>query len=312
VLSRIAESLFWVGRYIERADDTARLLDVHVHDAIAIDEDDGGRQLALLDVMGQVHPAGELDMRRLTRLLALDTDNPSSIVSALAAARENARGARESISSEMWECLNATWHGLPSQVRTVGDGGPHAFFRFVKERAALFNGMADSTMSQDDGWRFLVLGRSIERVDMTSRLLSSRVGQATDPHDWLTLLTSCGGYEAYLRSSQREVAPEPVVEFLLLDRLFPRSIVHALLRADRALTELDRNAHDGRVDEARRVLAQARTQLEYEPLRDIFENLGHRLGALQTACTAAGQAIADRWFRQSQVPTWESDSAMVR
>jgi uncharacterized alpha-E superfamily protein len=312
VLSRIAESLFWVGRYVERADGTARLLDVHVHDAMAIDATDEARHESLLDVMGQSHPADDLDVHDLTRLLALDSENPSSIVSSLAAARENARGARESISGEMWECLNATWHALPAQVRAVSFAGPHGFFRFVKERAALFAGLADSTMSQDDGWRFLVLGRSLERVDMTSRILSSRVGEATDAHDWLTLLTSCSGYEAYLRSSQREVAPEPVVEFLLLDRLFPRSILHALITADRCLSDLDRTAGDGKLDEARRVLAQSRTRLEYEPLGDILVNLGLRLRGLQDACSTAGAAIADRWFRQANLPVWVREGTAAR
>jgi len=311
VLSRIAESLFWVGRYIERADDTARILDVHVHDAIAIDPLDDARHAALIDVMGQAPPPGDIDIHRLTHLLALDEDNPGSIVSSLAAARENARGAREPISAEMWECLNATWHSLPAQVRAVAYAGPHGFFRFVKERAALFIGLADSTMSQDDGWRFLVLGRSIERVDMTSRLLSSRVGEATDAHDWLTLLTSCSGYEAYLRSSQRAVAPEPVVEFLLLDRLFPRSILHSLITADRCLADLDRTSFDGHHDEARRVLAQARTRLEYEPLPDVMASLGPRLRGLQDACAMAGQAIAARWFRPGRIATWSAESQVV-
>jgi uncharacterized alpha-E superfamily protein len=312
VLSRIAESLYWVGRYVERADDTARILDVHVHDALALDAADDARHVTLLDVMGQPQdePA-ELEVHQLTYLLGLDNENPSSIVSSLAAARENARGARESISGEMWECLNATWHALPAQVRAVSLVGPHAFFQFVKERASLFAGLAESTMSQDDGWRFLVLGRSIERVDMTSRLLSSRVGGATDPHDWLTLLTSCSGYEAYLRSSQRVVAPQPVIDFLLLDRLFPRSILHALLTADRCLGDLDRLSPDGRLDEARRVLAQARTRLEYEPLSDILANLGDRLRGLQDSCSLAGQAIADRWFRQLTIPHWTSEGAVT-
>jgi uncharacterized alpha-E superfamily protein len=308
-----------VGRYVERADDTARLLDVHVHDAGHTPADRGMRHQMLLDVMGQQASGDsksdepdDLDLNELTELLALDPTNPGSIVSSLGAARENARGARESISAEMWECLNATWHAVPGLVRTVRITGPHTLFRYVKERAALFAGLADSTMSQDDGWRFLVLGRSIERVDMTSRLLSSRVGTPTDTHDWLTLLASCSGYEAYLRSSQREVAPEPVVEFLLLDRLYPRSILHALLTADRCLAELDRSAGDGRLDEARRILAQARTGLEYEPLRDILVNLGVRLRGLEDSCSAAGEAIADRWFRSSAITPWNRETAGSR
>ncbi|MBA3654194.1 MAG: alpha-E domain-containing protein [Actinobacteria bacterium] len=312
MLSRIAESLFWVGRYVERADDTARILDVHVHDAMAIEAGEDNRHRELLEVMGVPTPTGDLGAHRLTHLLALDPDNPGSIVSSLAAARENARGARESISAEMWEALNASWHALPTRVGAVGVAGAHGFFRFVKDGAALFSGLADSTMSQDDGWRFLVLGRSVERVDMMSRLLSSRVGEATDAHDWLTLLTSCSGYEAYLRSSQREVAPEPVVQFLLLDRLFPRSILHALITADRCLVDLDRMAHDGKLDEARRILAQARTRLEYEPLAETLASLGVRLRGLQDACSSAGEAIAQRWFRQSQLTAGAAEGAAAR
>ena len=114
MLSRIAESLYWVGRYVERADDTARILDVHVHDALALD---CRRRHAAPHPARRHGPAAggvtEIEVHRLTYLLGLDNDNPSSIVSSLAAARENARGARESISGEMWECLNATWHALP-------------------------------------------------------------------------------------------------------------------------------------------------------------------------------------------------------
>jgi uncharacterized alpha-E superfamily protein len=308
MLSRIAESLFWVGRYVERADDTARLLDVYVHDAVQTGSG-GDAHRSLLDVMGQDLPDDDVDLLQLTELLALDTSNPSSIVSSLGSARENARGARESISGEMWECLNATWHALPGLVRSVPLAGPHAFFKYVKERAALFAGLADSTMSQDDGWRFLALGRSIERVDMTSRLLSSRVGRPTEPHDWLTLLASCSGYEAYLRTVQRDVAPEPVIEFLLLDRLYPRSTLHALMTADRCLADLGRTADDGRLDEARRVLARARTRLEYEPLDEVLSNLGSRLRGLQDSCSAAGSAIAQRWFRSAALSVWAPEGA---
>ena len=303
MLSRIAESLFWIGRYVERADDTARILDVHGHDAATIDPRASERHRALLEVMGQPRPEGEVDVARVTYLLAFDEENPSSIVRSISAARENARGARESISAEMWESLNATWHGLPAQVRAAQFGGSYALFRFVRERAALFAGLTDSTMSRNDGWRFLVLGRFIERVDMTSRLLSTRVGGGpSDPHDWLTLLMSCSGYEAYLRGSQRVLAPEAVIEFLLLDRWFPRSILYALTAADRYLSELDRLAPEGHLDEARRVLALSRAGLEYGAFGEIVDSLGVRLRGLQDACSDAGRAIADRWFRHTFIP----------
>jgi uncharacterized alpha-E superfamily protein len=178
MLARNAESLYWIGRYVERADDTSRILDVSVHQLLedaTVDADAAGRQL--LSVLGIAPPAGtSLDVRPLTDLVAFSREHPGSIVSSISSARENARGAREVISAELWECINAMWNAVAERQRAAKRFGPHAFFSFVEERAAMFAGFADSTMSRDDGWRFLVLGRSVERVDMIVRLLLSRVG----------------------------------------------------------------------------------------------------------------------------------------
>ncbi|MDQ3107397.1 MAG: alpha-E domain-containing protein, partial [Actinomycetota bacterium] len=225
MLSRIAESLFWIGRYTERAEDTARILDVHFH--LLLEDpwvDERAACQGLLEIMGVPRPTeGELDARRVSQLIAFDLTNASSIVGSLTAARENARGAREAISSEMWECLNATYNELPTQVASARALGPHNFFRYVKERAAVMAGLADATLSRDDGWRFFVLGRSLERVDMTCRLLSARFGEGAGSPGWVTLLRSCSAHEAYLRTYRRAVDASLVAEFLLLDRLFPRS-----------------------------------------------------------------------------------------
>ncbi|MDQ1402501.1 MAG: hypothetical protein QOG03_817, partial [Actinomycetota bacterium] len=195
MLSRIAESLYWLGRYIERAEDTARILDVHYH--LLLEDrwvDEGSACAALLEVMGvSDRSEASCDSDAVTRLLAFDPEYRGSIVGAIEAAWENARGAREAISSEMWESLNATHLALPQF-----DRNPHAFFAWVKERSAILSGLADSTMSRDDGWRFLVLGRSLERVDMTARLLATRASVATETPTWITLLRLCGAYESHL------------------------------------------------------------------------------------------------------------------
>jgi len=309
MLSRIAESLFWIGRYVERAEDTARILDVQFHRLLEdpwIDEDAACR--ALLNVMGVGAPAGTghaLGSREVCDLLAYDATNPSSIMGALAAARDNARGAREAISSEMWECLNSTWYSLPEQVENAHNLGPYVFFNFVKERVAIMGGLANSTLSRDDGWRFLVLGSSLERVDMTARLLSARWGDAAGSPGWVTTLRCCSAHEAYLRTYRRAVDASLVAEFLLLDRLFPRSVFNALSTAEQCLAELDPlTTRSGLDDEARRILGRARTDLEFRRATELLRDLPSHLSLVQTACSDAATAVAERYFRQTAPIEW--------
>lgn len=305
MLSRIAESLYWMGRHVERAEDTARILDVQVLRMLedrAVDESVACG--ALLGIMGVPPADGPLGVARVTEALAF-AGSGSSIVGSLNAAREHARGAREAISSEMWECLNATWNALPGQVEIAGAIGPHAFFRFVKERAAIMAGLADSTMSRDDGWRFLVLGRSLERVDMTARLLWAGFNGSSGPPDWVATLRSCSAHEAFLRTYRRTVDPSRVAEFLLLDRLFPRSAFHSIDVAERCLAELDpRAGRTGLEDEARRILGRARTELEFRRVAELIGQLPSHLEGLQAACAEAHAALSARYFRRTAAIHW--------
>ncbi len=306
MLSRIAESLYWVGRYVERAEDTARILDVHVHHVL---EDAWAEEEAacrtLLNIMGAPCPAEGLDSARLLRILAFDASDTCSITGSLTAARENARGARDAISAEMWECLNATYHALGAQMAPVAGPGPHGFLRFVKERAAIMAGLADSTMSRDDGWRFLVLGRSLERVDMTTRLLLAAFTGSSESPQWVNTLRCCSAYEAFLRTYRSAVEGSRVVEFLLLDRLFPRSAFHALSVAQRCLSELAPSAgRAGTEDEAQRILGLARTGLEFRRVSELIAELPAHLQSLQSACAEAGNAVGRRFFRQTAAVEW--------
>lgn len=308
MLSRIAENLYWIGRYIERADDTARILDVHVHhflDGPMVDEAEVCHDL--LAAMGVPEPDGAyLDARRVTEILAFDDTNPSSIVSSLRAARSNARGVSEAISSEMWEALNATYHALPGQVELGGSVGPYGFFRFVRERAAVIAGLTDSTMSRDDAWCFLVLGRSLERVDMIARLLSTGLASAeADNSDWVVLLRSCSAHEAFLRTYRREPDPALAAQFLLLDRVFPRSILSALSTAEDCLAALDPPSQRARtLDDTRRILGRVRTNLEFSRPGDLLAHLAEQLDAVQAGCSEASASLAARYFRQTTMVSW--------
>ena len=306
MLSRIAESLFWIGRYVERADDTARILDAHLQLLLEdpwVEEDLACR--SLLAVMGAPEPAPEMIITRsdVMDMLAHDISSPGAIAGALAAARENARRAREIVSTELWECLNTTWNRLAAQRDALA---PHDFFSWIRERAAIVSGLVDSGTSRDLTWQFLVLGRSIERADMTARLIATRALSGVTGPTWTTLLRSCGAHESFLRTYRGRATDALAAEFLLLDRYFPRSVFYALQRAERCLGEISpsETRKGSAEDDARRVLGRARSSLEFRPLGDLLAGLPDEMEHVQRACSAASDALRGRYFPTPASTAW--------
>ena len=307
LLSRIAETIYWTGRYVERADDTARLIDVYVHRILGetgADSDVACR--ALFGILGvPVAADPDLDIGVVLFRLVYETQSASAIAGSMLGARAGARGIREVISSEMWECLNVTAHGLAGQKRAAERLGPHVYLRYIRERAALFFGLADSTMSHDDAWRFLVLGRSLERADMTARLLLARMA-APDDLGWPVLLRACGAHESFIRTHGWAAEDARVAEFLLLDRLFPRSVVHALGTAEECLAALNPGpVRAGLDDPARRPVGRLRNRLEYADPKQLTAQLPELLSTLQETCVQASEAIAKRYFQYQAPVAWE-------
>ena len=304
MLSRIAESLFWIGRYIERSDGTARILDVHLQLLLEdpwIEENLACR--SLLSVMGTDVPEDTVLTRQtVLELLAVDRNEPASIAYSLGAARENARRAREIVSSELWECLNTTRARMP---RKISNEKVHEFFGWVRERSALAVGIIESATSRDEAWQFFTLGRSIERADMTARLLATRsLTEASGP-SWTTILRSCGAYEAYLRTYRGVPSARNAAEFLLLDRLFPRSILFSVRRAEACMRDIDPRAdRSGVSDQAQRILGQIRSELEYRPINEILDDLTAHMDSVQLATSAASEAIRQRYFPTNAAPSW--------
>ena len=226
MLSRIAESLYWIGRYVERAEDTSRMVDVHL--ALLLDDPWASEDVvcaSLLMAMGR-EVAGDVTPAEVLDTLVWDRGSPASVVGALGAARENARRSREVVSTELWECLNTTAARMP---RRVTSDKVHEFFTWVRERTALAVGVMESGASRDEAWNFFTLGRSLERADMTARLLAtSALTEASGP-SWTTILRSCGAYEAYLRTYRGVPSARNAAEFLLHDRLFPAHVGFNLL-----------------------------------------------------------------------------------
>ena len=307
MLSRIAESLFWIGRYVERAEDTARILDVQTQ---LILEDPGVDEAStcrsLLSIMGvevddEAEEPAMIDTAEVMRVLAYDTASTASIASTLAAARESARRARETLSTSMWEALNTTYRAVPSgHFRSMR---PPVAFRWVRDRAAMINGIAEATMTRDEGYQFLVLGRSIERADMTSRLVATAA--LTSGAAWGTSLRACGAYEAFLRTYKGLETERGAAEFLLLDRLFPRSVVFGLSQAERSLERLESaGTRAGFQNEAQRLLGRTRAELEYRSLSDVVAELPNEMERLQRTCALATDAITRRYFAGAEATEW--------
>lgn len=310
LLSRIAEVLFWTGRYVERADDTARMVSVYLDHMVAVPQagQDAGCR-ALLAVLGILAPPDTpLDAGATLARIAYDGSNPSAIAGAIVVAHRGARSVREVISSEMWQSLNVTARGLPFQQRSAQRLGASVFFQFVRERSSLFFGLADATMSHDDAWRFLLLGRSVERADMTARLLLARMpASAMDP-GWPMVLRACGAQESFIRSRGWASDGQAVAEFLLRDPASPRSVLHSLGTAEDCLAAIDPvPAGVEWADAARRPIGRLRTRLEYADPSLLADQLPGLLADLQLACRQATEAIAERYFTCEEPVAWEQE-----
>jgi uncharacterized alpha-E superfamily protein len=309
MLSRIAESLYWVGRYCERAESTARILGVH-SDAL-LEDRFGDEESVCIRLIGAMGVRGDERAVPTTEamfdLLARDLTYQGSIARSLSSAWENARGARETLSSELWQSINTTYRMLDTYR---GDGSAfarHRFFMWVKDRTAIVAGLTDSSLSHDDAWRFIVLGRTIERVDMTTRMLSMRLGEAWGPAGWIATLRACAGYEAYLRTYRRGVDASRTLEFLLLDRYFPRSAAHALSAAEAVLVDLEpETVRRPPANEARRVIGRACAELEFVRPDELEASLPEHLRRLERACNDAHHAISARYFHSSAAIRWSA------
>ncbi|MEM6785118.1 MAG: alpha-E domain-containing protein [Bacteroidota bacterium] len=309
MLSRVADSLYWMSRYLERAEHTARVLDVNRHGLLDQKADvtraRWTRVLRSLRVdLPQAAPSD------LAQTIALDGDLPDSIVRCVAAARQNAREVREEISSEMWEQINRLH--LFARAQTGGDtweNKAHVFFHKVKHGSHLFQGLTDSTMSHNAGWQFIQLGRYLERVAATVNLLDAHVdmvaltngnGRALpsqSQQDWAGLLKSCTALEAYSRVHTATIQPARAVEFLLLDAAFPHSVRFGSTMVERALDALADGVptlkHSDLLRTAGRLTSATRL---YDITEMIHEGLTGHLAQIRDRCERIHQGVYDTFI----------------
>jgi uncharacterized alpha-E superfamily protein len=243
MLSRTAQNLFWLSRYIERAENTARLLDVTYRmsllPSVASQQDQQWRPLLVIGHSAEEFGAryGQISGESVIEYMGFDSANPSSILACIAAARENARAERSAISTEMWESLNATHLELQSKkYRDFAKDGVRGFFDWVKERSHLFRGVTFGTMYRDDAFHFIRVGTFLERGDNTARILDIKYhqllpeqrknGEAVDYFQWGALLRSVSAFRAYRQAYRDTVDPLRIAELLILDADMPRSLLY--------------------------------------------------------------------------------------
>jgi uncharacterized alpha-E superfamily protein len=292
MLSRVADSLYWMSRYLERAEHTARVLNVNLNQMLdqspAAAERRWGRALASLRAPAALGG----DPYAITQALTFDQENSESIVACMAAARENARQVREQISSEMWEQLNRLYH----QIRSVTMAGvwgdePHEFFRTVKEGVHLFQGITDATLSYGEGWQFMQLGRYLERAGATSTLLDVHFSavaaaqttgwQELEYLEWVGLLKSCTAFEAYCKVYTADIQPERALEFLLLNAEFPRSVRFAADAIQSAVQAIGRASGSRTAPRVERLAGRLRAALDYGQADEIMADLHAYLESIQ-------------------------------
>jgi uncharacterized alpha-E superfamily protein len=311
MLSRVAASIYWMSRYVERAENVARFISVNLNLSLDMPGEAGEQWWPLVVITGDdaefQRRIAKTTKENVVDFLTFDEENSNSILSCLRSARENARSVREIISAEMWEHINKfylTVRGGGTLAEVLDD--PYAFFERVNVSGQQFLGVTDATMTHGEAWNFCQLGRMLERADKTSRILDVKyfillpkvadVGTPFDDIQWLALLRSASALEMY-RQRHGRISPVNVVDFLALDREFPRAVLHCLTRANESLHAISGTHTGGYCNLAEQQLGQLRAELAYTRADDIIARGLHEfVDSLQTRLNIVGESIHDCFF----------------
>jgi uncharacterized alpha-E superfamily protein len=316
MLSRVAENLYWIGRYVERADNLARLLDdafdLGLDAAGLVGQNGHGPLDGLLSVLGlrddfeRRFPGGDRDA--LLRYLTFDRDNAQSVLTMVGRARENARGCQEALSSEAWSQVNQLYLYL-SGARAARHfaTSPSRYFDRVKRGCTLFAGLIDATLSRSESYHFLQAGRYLDRADTISRLVGVKLqalGAAPRPDapalrgvHLTSLLRSCSAYEAYLKTYQDRLHPRTVVHYLVLDAYFPRAVRFCIARLVESVHELAGGGANGYGSEAERLLGRLEGELRYADIDEVFaRGVGSFLQTVLAAAARVHAALGQAYF----------------
>jgi uncharacterized alpha-E superfamily protein len=318
MLSRVAENLFWMSRYLERAENVARLLDIGLYlelDAPSSAGQDGSAPieiaLGILSGGNVARPARPLigpHRNAILGFLTFDRTNPNSLVSTISLARENARGTQESLGVDAWSEINRLYLYLCGpQAQRKFHASASALYAKVKQSCILFDGMVQNTLPRDEVYHFIRLGRHLERVSVMGQILHAKCksdpvgGAGVDPAielvRWTGLLRSCSAYGAYLRVERDRVEPAGVIRFLVLNADFPRAIRFCVARCRESLREIAGGDEEEYKSEAERLLGRLDSELRYSDVAEIFDRgLLPFLDSITTTSQRVGNEIQKSYF----------------
>jgi len=321
MLAREADAMFWIGRYVERAEATARIVDVQYHSELegAFPLARGGESdpsalwgpiLAIsgdADLFAKLYADSQVE-RNVLDFFTFCRDHPSSITSCVSRARDNARGVREMLSSEMYESLNMFFLEVTRwNVDKILDTSPHSYFSQVKNASQLFHGITDRTLPIDEARAFLECGMFLERADKTARILDvkyhillgeAEVGGTLDQHQWIAVLKSVGAFEAFRKAHRFGITPGKVVSYLVRNPAFPASVSYAITRVDRALRQIGGTKGLPASNRAERLVGRLRADLSFITTDEIIDQGLHQfLDQVQIRCIEIGNAISEAYLR---------------
>ncbi len=321
MLAREADAMFWIGRYVERAEATARIVDVQYHSELegafplahTGESDPSALWGPILAISGDADQFATLYNdtqveRNVLDFFAFCRDNGNSITSCVTRARENARGVREMLSSEMYESLNMFFLEVTRwDVDKILAASPHAFFSQVKNASQLFHGITDRTLPIDEARAFLECGMFLERADKTARILDVKyhillggeeVGGTLDQHQWIAVLKSVGAFEAFRKTHRFGITPAKVVSFLVRNPAFPASVSYAVARAERALRQISGSKGHPAINRAERLIGLLHADLAFQTTDEIIaQGLHQYLDQVQLRCIEIGSAISEAYLR---------------
>jgi uncharacterized alpha-E superfamily protein len=315
MLSRTASNLYWMARFVERAENTARVLDVAYRMSLVNRDPEVAERewFAPLQITGTVFPFrghyATVNAHSVLSFMALDRDNPTSIIACAQQARDNARAVRVYLTTEMWEVINGTWLELQRFSEHDLHNQPSEFFEWVKDRSHLFRGVTSGTMHRSEAAQFLTLGSSLERADNTARILDVKyhvvlpsledVGRAVDYYHWGAVLRSVSAFETYKRVYRDVISPIKVAELLLLREDFPRSLQCCMADVYSIIKQL---APEPRA-EVLRLAGEIHAHLRFGRIEQIFdEGLHEYLTDFLKRINDLSGEIHDTYFRPPVMP----------